>query len=111
MFTMPGWTMFATACASSCPEAAAGGAPAGGTGIPLTLVLGVLAAEPAGLALEDLAGLAAAALGAGVPGPGPPRSVITAPTPTAAARTATTSSVRECPRLRGGGGGGSGIDW
>jgi hypothetical protein len=117
MFTMPGWTMFATVCASSFPEAAAGRAPDGGTGIPLTLVPGVLpgegAAEPAGLALGDLPGpgVADAPLWAAVPGPGLLRSVITAPAPTAAARTATTSSVRGCPRLRGGGGGGSGTGW
>ena len=114
MSTMPGWTMSVTDCVSSFPAAAAGAAPPGGTGIPLTLVLGVLAdegvPEEAGLTVGDVAGLEAAAPGAAVPGLEPPlRSARTPPAPTAAARTATTSSVTGRPRLRGRGG--SGIGW
>jgi hypothetical protein len=42
---MLGWTTFATVCASSFLDAAAGAAPAGGTGIPLTLVRGAVPDE------------------------------------------------------------------
>jgi hypothetical protein len=120
MFTMPGWTMFATACASSFPEAAAGPGPDGGTGMPPAPVPEDLGCaldgpgEPEGcLPLEAPAGLLEEVLGAAVPGlatPGPelPLSATDTPAPVAAARTATITTVRGRPRLRGRGGSGTG---
>src|SRR5262245_28889161 len=114
MFTMPGCTLSATACALSAPLTAAG-ALAGGTG--MTLRPGAAGdgdwpgeagrvAVPPGLAGVDALGVTEP--GAAASGLEFPRSANTAPAPAAAATTATASIARARRGPRGRGGSGTG---
>src|SRR5512146_1460189 len=118
MFTMPGCTLSATAWTFSFPLAA-GGAPAGGTGMALApgpaglpwLPVPAEAPGEPGLPVPGDAGLGDAGPGDAGPGDTVPgaacggpvfaRSAITPPAPAAAASTATSVNVRNRDRPRG----------